>query len=146
MMWWLILEKKPFQPWREIWIQVVVIVLQLYQRNANHCPTLTTELFYVICFFDHTNYISLGNYCFIVFMGKSIWYFSTKFQNRRLFYFTSLELFAKLTMQYLLKVSKFRKQIMVSKLLPKNKPSSLSWKITTSRLIQKRVYLLAKRT
>ena len=46
----------------------------------------------------------------------------------------------------LLKVSKFRKQIMVPKLLPKNKPSSLSWKITTSRLIQKRVYLLAKRT
>ena len=45
-----------------------------------------------------------------------------------------------------LKVSKFRKQIMVPKLLPKNKPSSLSWKITTSRLIQKRVYLLAKRT
>ena len=37
----------------------------------------------------------------------------------------------------LLKVSKFRKQIMVSKLLPKNKPNSLSWKITTSRLIQK---------
>ena len=85
MMWWLIFEKKPFQPWREIWIQVVVIVLQLYQRNANHCPTLTTELFYVICFFDHTNYISLGNYCFIVFMGKIIWLFSTNFQNRRLF-------------------------------------------------------------
>ena len=36
-----------------------------------------------------------------------------------------------------LKVSKFRKQIMVPKLLPKNKPSSLSWKITNSRLIQK---------
>ena len=36
-----------------------------------------------------------------------------------------------------LKVSKFRKQIMVSKLLPKNKPNSFSWKITTSRLIQK---------
>ena len=36
-----------------------------------------------------------------------------------------------------LKVSKFRKQIMVSKLLPKNKTNSLSWKITTSRLIQK---------
>ena len=47
---------------------------------------------------------------------------------------------------YRLKVSKFWKQIMVPKLLPKNKPSSLSWKITTSRLIQKRVYLLAKRT
>ena len=44
-----------------------------------------------------------------------------------------------------IKVSKFRKQIMVPKLLPKNKPSSLSWKITTSRLIQKRVYLLSKR-
>ena len=36
-----------------------------------------------------------------------------------------------------LKVSKFRKQIMVPKLLPKNKPSSFSWKITTSRFIQK---------
>ena len=36
-----------------------------------------------------------------------------------------------------LKVNKFRKQIMVSKLLPKNKPNSISWKITTSRLIQK---------
>jgi hypothetical protein len=34
---------------------------------------------------------------------------------------------------------------MFSKLLPKNKPNSLSWKITTSRLIQKRVYLPAKR-
>ena len=45
-----------------------------------------------------------------------------------------------------LKVSKFRKPIMVPKLLPKNKSSSLSWKVTTSRLIQKRVYLLAKRT
>ena len=33
----------------------------------------------------------------------------------------------------LLKVSKFRKQIMVSKLLLKNKPNSLSWKVTTSR-------------
>ena len=33
----------------------------------------------------------------------------------------------------LLKVSKFRKQIMVSKLLPKNKSNSLSWKITTKR-------------
>ena len=46
----------------------------------------------------------------------------------------------------LLKVSKFRKQIMFPKLLPKNKPSSFSWKITTSRLIQKRVDLPAKRT
>ena len=46
----------------------------------------------------------------------------------------------------MLKVSKFRKQIMVPKLLPKNEPSSLSWKITTTRLVQKRVYLLAKRT
>ena len=33
---------------------------------------------------------------------------------------------------------------MVPKLLPKNNPSSLSRKITTSMLIQKRVYLLAK--
>ena len=31
----------------------------------------------------------------------------------------------------------FVKQIMVSKVLPKNKPNSLSWKITTPRLIQK---------
>ena len=45
-----------------------------------------------------------------------------------------------------LKVSKFRKQIMVQKLLPNNKPSSLSWKFSTSRLVQKRVYLLEKRT
>ena len=37
-----------------------------------------------------------------------------------------------------LKVSKFRKQIMVSNLLSKNKPNPLSWKITTSRLTQKR--------
>ena len=58
-----------------------------------------------------------------------------KFMNRR---FSAIVL-------VLLKVSKFGKQIMVPKLLPKNKPSSLSWKITTSRLIQKRVYLLAKR-
>ena len=46
-----------------------------------------------------------------------------------------------------IKISKFRKQIMVPKLPPKNEPSSLSWKITTSGLVvQKRVYLLAKRT
>ena len=30
IIWWLVFEKKPFQFWREIWIQVVVIVLQLY--------------------------------------------------------------------------------------------------------------------
>ena len=29
MIWWLALEIKPFQFWREIWIQVVVILLQL---------------------------------------------------------------------------------------------------------------------
>ena len=39
--------------------------------------------------------------------------------------------------KYVVKVSRFQKQIMVSKLLPKNKANSLSWKITTSRLIQK---------
>ena len=30
MIWRLEFEKKPFQIWREIWIQVVVILLQLY--------------------------------------------------------------------------------------------------------------------
>ena len=30
MIWWLVFEKKPFQFWWEIWIQVVVILLQLY--------------------------------------------------------------------------------------------------------------------
>ena len=30
MIWWLAFQKKPFQFWREIWIQVVVILLQLY--------------------------------------------------------------------------------------------------------------------
>ena len=30
MIWWLTFEKKPFQFWREIWIQVIVILLQLY--------------------------------------------------------------------------------------------------------------------
>ena len=30
MIWWLGFEKKPFEFWREIWIQVVVILLQLY--------------------------------------------------------------------------------------------------------------------
>ena len=35
MIWWLAFEKRPFQFWRKIWIQVVVILLQLYlQRNA----------------------------------------------------------------------------------------------------------------
>ena len=32
MIWWLAFEKKPFQFWREIWIQVVVILLQLYNE------------------------------------------------------------------------------------------------------------------
>ena len=32
MIWWLEFEKKPFQFWREIWIQVVVILLQLYSQ------------------------------------------------------------------------------------------------------------------
>ena len=38
MIWWLAFEKKPFQFWREIWIQIVVILLQLYlhqERNWN---------------------------------------------------------------------------------------------------------------
>ena len=43
----------------------------------------------------------------------------------------------KVTDRVTLKVSKFGKQIMVPELLPKTKPNSLSWKITTSRLIQK---------
>ena len=30
MIWWLVFEKKPFQFWRYIWIQVVIILLQLY--------------------------------------------------------------------------------------------------------------------
>ena len=30
MIWWLAFDKKPFQFWREIWIQVVVILLQLW--------------------------------------------------------------------------------------------------------------------
>ena len=30
MIWWLVFEKKTFQFWREIWIQIVVILLQLY--------------------------------------------------------------------------------------------------------------------
>ena len=30
MIWWLAFEKKSFQFWREIWIQVVIILLQLY--------------------------------------------------------------------------------------------------------------------
>ena len=30
IIWWLIFEKKPFQFWRKIWIQVLVILLQLY--------------------------------------------------------------------------------------------------------------------
>ena len=36
MIWWLAFEKKPFQFWREIWIQVIVILLQLYQWSS-HC-------------------------------------------------------------------------------------------------------------
>ena len=34
MIWWLAFEKKPFQLWREIWIQVVDILLQLYIRST----------------------------------------------------------------------------------------------------------------
>ena len=34
MIWWLAFEKKPFQFWREIWIQVVAILLQLYILKA----------------------------------------------------------------------------------------------------------------
>ena len=33
MIWWLAFEKKPFQFWREIWIQVVVILLHLYEQK-----------------------------------------------------------------------------------------------------------------
>ena len=32
MIWRLAFEKKPFQFWREIWIQVVIILLQLYRQ------------------------------------------------------------------------------------------------------------------
>ena len=38
MVWWLAFENKPFQFWREIWIQVVVILLQLYiQLERKKC-------------------------------------------------------------------------------------------------------------
>ena len=33
MIWWLAFEKKPFKFWREIQIQVVVTLLQLYTRH-----------------------------------------------------------------------------------------------------------------
>ena len=45
-----------------------------------------------------------------------------------------------------LKVRQSRKQIMLSRILPKNERWISTSKITTSRLVQKRVYLLAKRT
>ena len=35
MIWWLAFEKKLFQFWREIWIQVLDILLQLYARMHN---------------------------------------------------------------------------------------------------------------
>ena len=36
MIWWLVFEKKPLQFWREIWIQVVVILLQLYEFGISY--------------------------------------------------------------------------------------------------------------
>ena len=41
MIWWLAFEKKPFQFWREIWIQVVVILLQLYFCSVLYDRSLT---------------------------------------------------------------------------------------------------------
>ena len=76
--------------------------------------------------------------------GTHLWSFETRYRDLKTFLIH--ELSSQEISVVTLKVSKFQKQIMVPKLLPKNKPSLLSWKITTSRLIQKRVYLLAKRT
>ena len=42
MIWWLAFEKKPFQFWRKIWIQVVVILLQLYLK-----PKMTLRSFWI---------------------------------------------------------------------------------------------------
>ena len=44
MIWWLAFEKKTFQFWREIWIQVVVILLQLYSHLYFHSFLLFLHL------------------------------------------------------------------------------------------------------
>ena len=43
MIWRLAFEKKPFQFWREIWIQVVVILLQLYLQIHILLPGQATQ-------------------------------------------------------------------------------------------------------
>ena len=63
MIWWLAFEKKPFQFWREIWIQVVIILLQLYKNEVR----FDHELSNCQCITRHTDntviWIHLKNNC-----------------------------------------------------------------------------------
>ena len=45
--WWLIFEKRPFQFWQKIWIQVVVILLQLYPALILIISTVLTHTIFI---------------------------------------------------------------------------------------------------
>ena len=47
-MWWLAFEKKPFQFWRKIWIQVVVILSQLYAMKMHLKSKTSAKLLAII--------------------------------------------------------------------------------------------------
>ena len=46
MIWWLAFEKKSFQFWWEIWIQVIVILLQLYLESVGNRLNQAGQIFF----------------------------------------------------------------------------------------------------
>ena len=65
IIWWLIFEKKPYQFWREIWIWVVVILLQLYKNAEIESIIQLKSIFFVKIYLkDHRNYEIHGKYVY----------------------------------------------------------------------------------
>ena len=90
MIWWLAFEKKPFQFWQEIWIQVVVILLQLYISNhfsniVNNKKTWFSEnilRFRLLCK-SMTSLISTTQECRLecaIFFWTSVFFYSNCFE------------------------------------------------------------------
>ena len=79
MIWWLAFEKKPFWFWREIWIQVIVILLQLYNSKIRftrgNCARMRTKF---KLDFDHFLQFSASNH------HIQDWSYFGRLQNREL--------------------------------------------------------------
>ena len=76
-------EKKPFQFWQEIWIPVVVILLQLYSQELLEfwldkldCYVILSELFFQIYPSDKS---AEGNVEEFRMVSKAIWFIQSQF-------------------------------------------------------------------